>query len=221
MSLTCLLFFRWWHSSLVKIHADIRGKNRKKISVSVLSKCDPIWFHYYVVVHDFLQQKVRLSGSSLTSKNFSTEHLLFLPKFPVLNILSLINVSLIKKKACNFNHVHHMPIRIVLPWSCIISTMCNIQSVYFTPKRLFRRFAAKPFELGKNLFYTFFRPSKTALNHAFKFNVTSTSLAKQTQNECQSKLFGTFLTKIFEKFDLRPNQKTYWTQLSATLTHTP
>ena len=30
MSLTCLLFFRWWHSSLVKIHADIRGKNRKK-----------------------------------------------------------------------------------------------------------------------------------------------------------------------------------------------
>ena len=100
MSLTCLLFFRWWHSSLVKIHADIRGKNRKKISVSVLSKCDPIWFHYYVVVHDFLQQKVRLSGSSLTSKNFSTEHLLFLPKFPVLNILSLINVSLIKKKSC-------------------------------------------------------------------------------------------------------------------------
>ena len=97
MSLTCLLFFRWWHSSLVKIHADIRGKNRKKISVSVLSKCDPIWFHYYVVVHDFLQQKVRLSGSSLTSKNFSTEHLLFLPKFPVLNILSLINVSLLKK----------------------------------------------------------------------------------------------------------------------------
>ena len=100
MSLMCLLFFRWWHSSLVKIYADIRGKNRKKISVSVLSKCDPIWFHYYVVVHDFLQQKVRLSGSSLTSKNFSTEHLLFLPKFPVLNILSLINVSLIKKKSC-------------------------------------------------------------------------------------------------------------------------
>ena len=103
MSLTCLLFFRWWHSSLVKIHADIRGKNRKKISVSVLSKCDPIWFHYYVVVHDFLQQKVRLSGSSLTSKNFSTEHLLFLPKFPVLNILSLINVSLIKKKRVFLN----------------------------------------------------------------------------------------------------------------------
>ena len=47
-----------------------------------------------------MRHGVQLSSSSLKSKKFSTEHLLFLPKIPVLNILSLINVSLIEKNEC-------------------------------------------------------------------------------------------------------------------------
>ena len=100
--------------------------------------------------------------------------------------------------------------------------ICTIYRVSILPRNdFFGDLRPNRSSQEKICFLLFFRPSKTALNHAFKFNVTSTSLAKQTQNECRSKLFGTFLTKIFEKFDLRPNQKTYWTQLSATLTHTP
>ena len=65
----------------------------------------------------------------------------------------------------------------------------SLQCGNLFPKRLWQRFSAKQFELGKIYFLLFFRPSKTALNPAFIFTVTSTSLAKQPPNEPSYKSF--------------------------------
>ena len=68
MSLTCLLFFRWWHSSLVKIHADIRGEKRDKICTIGSQQTWPDSVSLHTIAHNFCTAEAVLRFISYVKK---------------------------------------------------------------------------------------------------------------------------------------------------------